>query len=54
MLECAYQALSAFNVYESIPVVGHSMGGLSALAFTIEQPEKTERLVLIGARAHGC
>jgi len=49
MLECADQALSSFNISKPIPVVGHSMGGLCAVAFAVERPEKTERLVLVGA-----
>lgn len=51
MLECADQTLSALNITEPVPVVGHSMGGLCAVAFAVERPEKTERLVLIGAVA---
>jgi pimeloyl-ACP methyl ester carboxylesterase len=51
MLECADQTLSILSINEPVPVVGHSMGGLSALAFAIERPEKTEKLVLIGAVA---
>jgi proline iminopeptidase len=30
-----------------VDVVGHSMGGLAALAFAVERPERTRRLVLV-------
>lgn len=51
MLGCADQTLSSLNITEPIPVVGHSMGGLCAVAFAVERPGKTERLILIGAVA---
>lgn len=34
---------------EHATVVGHSLGGLLALAFTLEHPEKVNRLVLVNA-----
>ncbi|MFN2292702.1 MAG: alpha/beta fold hydrolase [Anaerolineae bacterium] len=30
-----------------VDVIGHSMGGLAALAYAIERPERTRRLVLV-------
>ena len=47
MLSSADKALEVMDT--PIDVVGHSMSGLSALAFAIEHPEHTNRLVLIGA-----
>ena len=47
MLDCAVEALDVMQIDPPVTVVGHSMGGLCALA--IERPELVERLALIGA-----
>jgi proline iminopeptidase len=49
MIECAEEALGELGIDGSVDVVGHSMSGLSALAFAVERPERTQRLVLIGS-----
>lgn len=49
MLACATEILEACQVQLPLPVVGHSMGGLCALGFSIEQPELVKCLMLIGA-----
>lgn len=49
MLTSAKKSLDTLGVTEPIDVVGHSMGGLAALAFAIEHPHLTKRLVLIGS-----
>ena len=36
-----------------VDVVGHSMGGLAALAYAIDHPEKVKRLVLVGTGCGG-
>lgn len=35
------------GIQDPMDVVGHSMGGLAALAYAIERPERTRRLVLV-------
>ena len=47
MLECALDALEAAGVEGKIDVAGHSMGGLVALAFALEHPERVDQLLLI-------
>ncbi len=48
MIACAIEALDRLGIEGPVDVLGHSMGGLAALAFAIEQPERTNQLVLIG------
>lgn len=48
ILACALETLDRLGIEGPVDVVGHSMGGLSALAFAIEHPEHTNRLVLVG------
>lgn len=48
MIACAIETLDRLGIKGPVDVVGHSMGGLAALAFAIEQPERTSKLVLIG------
>ena len=47
MLDCALEALKAAGVEEKIDVAGHSMGGLVALAFALEHPDRVDQLLLI-------
>ena len=47
MLGCALDALEAAGVKGKIDVAGHSMGGLVALAFALEYPERVDQLLLI-------
>jgi proline iminopeptidase len=47
MIRCADHTLDSLGVEGPVDVVGHSMGGLAALAFAIERPERTRRLVLV-------
>ena len=47
MISSADEALDRLGISGPLDVVGHSMGGLAALAYAIERPERTRRLVLI-------
>lgn len=49
LLSAAIETLDRMGIDQPIDVVGHSMSGLAALAFAVEYPERTNRLVLIGA-----
>ena len=53
MLGCAAEALAACGPDGPVDVVGHSMSGLCALAFTVERPKAVRRLLLIGSVAGG-
>jgi pimeloyl-ACP methyl ester carboxylesterase len=47
MIRAADEALNRLGIQEPVDVVGHSMGGLAALAYAIERPERMQRLVLV-------
>jgi pimeloyl-ACP methyl ester carboxylesterase len=47
MVRSADETLDRLGIVEPVDVVGHSMGGLAALAYAVERPERTRRLVLI-------
>jgi pimeloyl-ACP methyl ester carboxylesterase len=53
MLSCTLEALAAAGVDEPVDAVGHSMGGLALLAFTLQHPDLVDRLVLIGTGRGG-
>jgi proline iminopeptidase len=46
MIRSADETLDRLGIQGPVDVVGHSMGGLAALAYAIERPEHTRRLVL--------
>jgi pimeloyl-ACP methyl ester carboxylesterase len=47
MIRSADETLDHLGIQDPVDVVGHSMGGLAALAYAIERPERTRRLVLV-------
>jgi proline iminopeptidase len=47
MIRSADEVLARLGLEGCVDVVGHSMGGLAALAYAIERPERTRRLVLV-------
>ncbi len=49
LLSAAEETLDRLGIDQPVDVIGHSMSGLAALAFAIEHPERTNRLVLIGS-----
>lgn len=47
MIRSADETLDRLGIKGPVDVMGHSMGGLAALAYAIERPERTRRLVLV-------
>lgn len=53
MLDCVRETVDSFGIETPFCVVGHSMGGLCAIAYALENPELVSRLVLIGTVSGG-
>jgi proline iminopeptidase len=53
MLDCADEALRYAGVTTRVDVVGHSMGGLVAIAYAVERPAQVAGLVLVGTGSGG-
>ncbi len=53
MHDCADEALAVVGAAEPVDVLGHSMGGLAALAYAVERPQRVKRLVLVGTGSGG-
>jgi pimeloyl-ACP methyl ester carboxylesterase len=53
MHDCADEALATCGISEPIDALGHSMAGLTVLAYAIERPQRVRRLVLIGTGTGG-
>ena len=53
MLACAEEVIAARGLPRPVDVVGHSMGGLCALALAVERPELVKRLVIIDGLTGG-
>jgi proline iminopeptidase len=53
MHDCADEALRACEISGPVDALGHSMAGLTVLAYAIERPQHVRRLVLIGTGTGG-
>lgn len=51
MVRSADTTLARLGIEGPVDVVGHSMGGLAALAYAVERPERVGRLVLVNSVA---
>jgi pimeloyl-ACP methyl ester carboxylesterase len=47
MVRSADETLDRLGIQGPVDVVGHSMGGLAALAYAVERPERARRLLLV-------
>ena len=47
IIRSADETLERLGIQGPVDVVGHSMGGLAALGYAIERPERTRKLVLV-------
>jgi proline iminopeptidase len=47
MIRSADETLDRLGIEGPVDVAGHSMGGLAALAYAVERPERTGRLLLV-------
>jgi proline iminopeptidase len=53
MLNCTEETLSHLDIHHSFSVIGHSMGGLCAIAYTLSYPKYVQKLVLIDTATGG-
>lgn len=53
MHHCASEALEVCGIQGPVNGFGHSMGGLTMLAYAIEQPAQVKKLVLVGTGTGG-
>lgn len=53
MHQCACEALDVCGAEGATDALGHSMGGLTTLAFAIDYPARVKRLVLVGTGTGG-
>ncbi len=53
IIDCAAEALMACGLSAPVDAVGHSMGGLALVGFTLARPDRVRRLVLIGTGTGG-
>jgi pimeloyl-ACP methyl ester carboxylesterase len=53
MPECAEGTMNLAGPSEPVDLLGHSMGGLCALAFALGDPERVRRLVLVCSGSGG-
>jgi pimeloyl-ACP methyl ester carboxylesterase len=51
--QCSGEALRVCGVTGPVDAVGHSMGGLTLLAFALDHPSRIRRMILIGTGAGG-
>ena len=49
MLACTVETLECFDIHGPVDVVGHSMGSLCALAFSLEHQDRVRKLLLVGS-----
>ena len=53
MITCAEETRHTFGIAERVIVIGHSMGGLCSIAFTLAYPDRVAKLVLIDTLSGG-
>ncbi len=53
MMDGASETLNALHAGRRVDIVGHSMGGLCALAFALTHPKQVDRLILVDSLSGG-